>query len=106
RNQVTECAAAGRPEDVGQGQEGSACRSQRGAEAAAAGDREQGQYRPRRQVLRQAVGCARRRSELTPFRYQFDRRIKKEAPEKISGAFSLAMRSDQVRVRIRIMKLS
>ena len=41
-------AGPGRQEDAGQGQEGSARRSQRGAEVAAAGDREQGQHRSRR----------------------------------------------------------
>ncbi len=41
----------GRQEDAGQGQEGSARRSQRGAEVAAAGDREQGQHRYRRRNI-------------------------------------------------------
>ena len=47
----------GRQENVGQGQEGSAGRSQRGVEGAGAADREQGQYRPCHQILRQARCC-------------------------------------------------
>lgn len=51
RDQGADRAGPGRQEDAGQGQEGSARRAQRSAEDAGAADREQGQHRPRRQVL-------------------------------------------------------
>ena len=54
-------AGAGGQEDVGRRQEGSACRTQRGAEVAAARGHDQGQHRSRHQVLRQACRSAWRR---------------------------------------------
>ena len=65
-----------------QGQEGSARRSQRRAEIASAGDREQRQYRSRRQILRQARRSARRGPAVRPIG-----QIKRKAPEISPGLF-------------------
>ena len=96
----------GRQENVGQGQEGSAGRSQRRAEIAGAGGREQGQYRPRDQILRQARRSAVRARNRSAIRGR-DRIKAKKAPEKSPGLFyCLSIAAPQVLVRIRIMKLS
>ena len=87
RHQGADRPGPGRQEDAGQGQEGSARRSQRGAEIAGAGDREQGQYRSRRQILRQARRSARRRPASNA---PESNTIDKKSPGEFSGAFSVS----------------